>query len=37
LVRDYDINNDMFPTRIECLYGFKTLRPDFATRLHYTV
>lgn len=36
LVRDYDINNDMFPCRIECLYGFKTLRPDFATRLHYT-
>jgi hypothetical protein len=37
LVRDYDINNDMFPCRIECLYGYKTLRPDFATRLHYTV
>ncbi len=37
LVRDYDINNDMFPCRIECLYGFKTLRPDYATRLHYTV
>ena len=36
LVRDYDINNDMFPCRIELLYGFKTLRPNFATRLHYT-
>lgn len=36
LVRDYDINNDMFPCRIECLYGYKTLRPDYATRLHYT-
>lgn len=36
LVRDYDINNDMFPCRIEVLYGYKTLRPGFATRLHYT-
>jgi len=36
LVRDYDINNDMFPCRIECLYGYKTLRPQFATRHHYT-
>jgi hypothetical protein len=36
LVRDYDINNDMFPCRIELLYGYKTLRPDYATRLHYT-
>lgn len=36
LVRDYDINNDMFPCRIEVLYGFKTLRQNFATRLHYT-
>lgn len=36
LVRDYDINNDMFPCRIEVLYGYKTLRPSFATRLHYT-
>lgn len=36
LVRDYDINNDMFPCRIELLYGYKTLRPGHATRLHYT-
>ena len=37
LVRAYDINNDMFPCRIEVLYGYKTLRPDYATRTHYTI
>lgn len=36
LVRNYDINNDMFPCRIEVLYGYKTLRQGFATRLQYT-
>lgn len=34
IVRDYDINNDMFPCRIDVLYGYKTLRPQFAARLH---
>ena len=36
VVRDYDINNDNLPCRVDILYGYKTLRPDFATRLHYT-
>ena len=32
IVRQYDINNDMMPTRIDVLYGFKTLRPELACR-----
>lgn len=32
-VRQYDINTDRFPTRIDVLYGFKTLRPQLACRL----
>ncbi len=35
IVRAYDINNDNFPCRIDVLYGYKTLRPEWATRLHY--
>jgi hypothetical protein len=34
IVRDYDINNDKFPCRLDVLYGYKTLRPQFAARLH---
>lgn len=34
VVRQYDINNDKFPTRLDVLYGYKTLRPQLATRLH---
>ncbi|HEY5723146.1 MAG TPA: P22 phage major capsid protein family protein [Allosphingosinicella sp.] len=33
VVRQYDINTDRFPTRIDVLYGFKTLRPQLACRL----
>jgi len=33
VVRQYDINNDKFPCRIDVLYGFKTLRPQLACRL----
>jgi hypothetical protein len=33
VVRQYDINSDRFPTRIDVLYGFKTLRPQLACRL----
>lgn len=33
LVRQYDINNDNMPCRLDVLYGFKTLRPQLATRL----
>lgn len=35
VVRAYDINNDMFPCRIELLYGYKTIRPGSACRLHF--
>ncbi|MES2905187.1 MAG: P22 phage major capsid protein family protein, partial [Pseudomonadota bacterium] len=34
IVRDYDINNDNMPCRIDVLYGYKTLRPQWASRLH---
>jgi hypothetical protein len=34
VVRAYDINNDKFPCRLDVLYGYKTLRPQLATRLH---
>jgi hypothetical protein len=33
VVRQYDINNDKFPTRLDVLYGFKTIRPQLACRL----
>jgi FlaG/FlaF family flagellin (archaellin) len=32
IVSDYDITTDAFPTRIDVLYGFKTLRPQLAVR-----
>lgn len=34
IVRQYDINNDKFPCRLDVLYGFKTLRAQLATRYH---
>ena len=34
LVRNYDIKNDEFPVRFDVLYGFKTLRPQLACRIH---
>ena len=34
VVRQYDISNDKFPTRLDVLYGFKTIRPQLAARLH---
>lgn len=33
IVRDYDINNDTLPCRIDVLYGWKTLYPGLACRL----
>ena len=33
VVRDYDINNDKFPCRIDVMYGYKTLRSQMACRL----
>jgi len=32
IVRQYDINNDLLPCRIDVLYGYKTIRPDLAVR-----
>lgn len=33
VVRQYDINNDQFPCRLDVLYGYKTLRAQLACRL----
>lgn len=33
IVRQYDINNDQFPCRLDVLYGYKTLRAQMACRL----
>ena len=33
IVRQYDINNDKFPCRLDVLYGYKSLRPQMACRL----
>ena len=33
IVRDYDINNDNLPCRIDVLYGYKTIRPQLACRI----
>jgi hypothetical protein len=33
IVRQYDINNDRLPCRIDVLYGFSAIRPQMACRL----
>jgi len=33
IVRQYDINDDVFPCRIDILYGWKTVYPELACRL----
>jgi len=33
VVRQYDINNDRLPCRIDVLYGFSTIRPQMACRM----
>lgn len=33
VVRDYDINNDRMPCRIDVLYGYGTIRPQLAARM----
>ena len=35
IVRDYDINSDNLPCRIDVLYGYKTLRASLACRLGF--
>ena len=33
IVRQYDINNDRMPCRVDVLYGYAAIRPQIATRL----
>lgn len=33
IIRQYDINNDRLPCRVDVLYGYKTLRAELACRL----
>ena len=33
VVRQYDINNDRMPCRIDVLYGYSTIRPQMACRV----
>ena len=33
IVRQYDINNDRMPCRLDVLYGFSTIRPQMGVRL----
>ena len=33
IVRQYDINNDRMPCRVDVLYGFSTIRPSMACRI----
>jgi hypothetical protein len=33
VVRQYDINNDRMPCRVDVLYGYKTIRPEMGVRL----
>jgi len=33
IVRQYDINNDRMPCRVDVLYGFSTIRPPMACRI----
>jgi hypothetical protein len=34
IIRQYDINNDRFPCRLDVLYGYAPIRPSLAVRLH---
>ena len=36
IVQDYDVVKDRVYTRLDCLYGFKLLRPDLAVKLWHT-
>lgn len=33
IVRDYDISDDTYPCRVDVLYGWKELRPEWAARI----
>jgi hypothetical protein len=34
IIRQYDIDNDKFPCRLDILYGYKAIRPEAAVRIH---
>jgi hypothetical protein len=34
IVRDFNVSDRTFPCRIDCLYGYKAIRPQLATRVH---
>jgi hypothetical protein len=34
VVRQYDISDDTFITRFDVLYGYKSIRPQLACRIH---
>lgn len=34
MVRDFNISDRSFPCRIDCLYGYKAIRPQLAARIH---
>lgn len=34
IVRNYDINNDVMPCRLDVLYGWQTVYPELACRIH---
>jgi hypothetical protein len=33
VVRQYDINNDVMPCRLDILYGYQAIRPQLAVRM----
>jgi hypothetical protein len=33
IVRQYDINDDVMPTRVDILYGYGAIRPQMAARI----
>ena len=34
VVRQYNISTDQFPCRLDVLYGYRTIRPQLAARIH---
>jgi hypothetical protein len=34
LVRDFSVSDRTFPCRIDVMYGYKTIRPQLAVRVH---
>jgi hypothetical protein len=36
IVRQYDINSDSFPCRVDVLYGYAPIRPQLAARVAHS-